>query len=157
MFSISCTVHYIFRTLSYHFYKIKIDQSTKNVMNRTIVYYIESFFILNNLCFSCFLSSCQYLLMFSAVAIPLGCQTFQIWSFSVTDFHSPGVLFSLNFHTQVDSVVPLGIFFLTFTFKSFFNFFSIFFSIFFKIFTLLYHKFAISYEYATIRQHKITQ
>ena len=25
MFSISCTVHYIFRTLSYHFYKIKVQ------------------------------------------------------------------------------------------------------------------------------------
>ena len=47
--------------------------------------------------------------MFSAVAIALGCQTFQIWSFSVTDSLSPGVLFSLNF--QVDSVVPLVNFF----------------------------------------------
>ena len=121
-------------------------------MNQTIAYYIESFFILGNLCFFLFLSSCSvFVRMFTAVAIALGCQTFQIWSFSVTDSLSPGVLFSLNFHTQVDSVVPLlNFLFLIFTFKSFFHFFfkafSKLFQSFFKIFTLLYHKFAISYK-----------
>ena len=71
--------------------------------------------------------------MFSAVAIALGCQTFQIWSFSVTDSLSPGVLFSLNF--QVDSVVPLVNFFSDIYFKKFFLFFfQFFFLFFFKFF-----------------------